>query len=303
MRGWQGALAGAFALAQAAHGDTPFPPVSLADALLLPGPSALSISGPGPNLVLSSFSADRGMQTDVIFGRNGATSYPLSWRNVQLHSELVVCDGHPLRRDFDYTFDNVSGTVQFARPLRAGVMARITYNVDAPDAVRNTPGTATPLYWGLWQSGENQLRLRTLAENTTNTSGVSSASNTSPFGRNALQWTGNSRLLRRPGLNAQLDTRLLVDLQGGDWLDRGGLGLNERTYWGKTDWSLAYARAGAQFVQAEESGLAVGQENLEAKASAMPAKGVTVTGSVKQTTLLPSAPTTTPTPNQASALP
>jgi hypothetical protein len=300
------AFAGTFALTQAACADTPSLPVMPVETLLLPGPSALSISGPGPNLVLSSFNADTGMQTDVIFGRNGANSYPLSWRNVQLHSELVVCDGHALRRDLDYTFDNVSGAIQFARPLRAGVMARITYNVDTPDAGRNTPAVAAPLYWGLWQDGANVLRLRTLAVDTTNnsaavSSGSSVSSSSAPFGRDALQWMGSTRLLRGQGVNAQMETRLFMDLQGGDWLDRGGMGLNERTHWGRTDWGFSYARAGTQFTQAEESGLAAGQENLEARASATPANGVTVTGSVKQTTQLPADPTTPSASTQAAS--
>ena len=297
------AFAGTFVLAQMVCADTTFLPPTPAETLLLPTPSALSISGPGPNLVLSSFNADQGMQTDVIFGRNGTSSYPLSWRNVQLHSELVVCDGHVLRRDLDYTFDNVSGAIQFARPLRAGAMARITYNVDTPDAVRNTPATSTPLYWGLWQNGANVLRLRTLADTTNSaavTSGSSNSSNAAPFGQDALQWMGSTRLLRGQRVNAQLDTRLFMDLQGGDWLERGGMGLNERTHWGRTDWNFSYARAGSQFTQSEESGLAAGQENLEARALATPAKGITVTGGLKQTTQLPVVPITPPASTPAA---
>ena len=244
------------------------------------------------------------MQTDVIFGRNGATSYPLSWRNVQLHSELVVCDGHPLRRDLDYTFDNVSGAIQFARPLRAGVMARITYNVDrrTPPATRLPPprhyigdcgrAAKTNCACAPWQKTPQTpaafLRLLLILL-------------TFPVRAQCVAMDGQFAASARVGPERPTGYAPVRGFAGRRLAGTRRHGIERAYAMGQNGVGLRLRQGGAQFTQAEESGLAAGQENLEAKASARPAKGVTVTGSVKQTTLLPSAPTTTPASNQAPA--
>lgn len=161
-----------------------------------PLPPVLALSSQGPNGVLSTFNADLGIQSDVIFGRSGVNSYPLSWRGTRPNSESVVVEGQTLRRDLDYSFDNLSGTIRFAQPLSSGIMARITYSINAAGATRNTPAFGAPLNWDLWQSGSNRLRLTMLPQQTDPTLSASSPTNAnSSFGRNALQWNGTNRIL------------------------------------------------------------------------------------------------------------
>ena len=244
---------------------------------------ALSLSGPGPNGVLSSFDSESGMQIDVLFGKIGVSSYTLSWKNPRFNSDLVVCDGRKMQRDNEYTLDYAGGSIQFSHALAAGTMVRVSYSIDSLSATRNGSAGTAPLYWDLWQKGANRLRLRMLDRDDTYTSS-SLDPYANDYGRNALQWTGNTRLLHGPAWNAQLDTKLFMDLQGGDLLEHGGFGVAERTHWGKTDFGLSYSRAGALFTQSQESGLAAGQANLAAKVSITPSKGLIVSSEIKQTT-------------------
>ena len=244
----------------------------------LPAPS---FGGTGANGVLSSFDALTGSQTDVLFGRSDGNTYTLSWKNARINSETIVYDGHTLQRDVDYTLDYTGGALQFVRRLPAGAMVRVTYFVDTSNAVRNLPAIPHLLPYDLWQSGDNHLRFRTLFREEADANAPFKP-DTPQFGINALQWTGSARLLNSPVASALLDTKLFVDLQGGDWLDRGGLLLSERSRWGKTDLGVTYSRGGAQFTQAQESGIAAGLQSLEAKVATSAVPGVAITGSVKQ---------------------
>ena len=257
-----------------------------ANAAPLPSVSpVLSVSpfgGSGTGGMLSTFDALGGAQTDVLFTRNEGGAYPLSWKNARRGSETVVCAGLTLMRDLDYTLDYAGGTIAFSRRLPAGTLVRVTYTVDTLEAVRSQPTPAQSLHWDLWQAGDNRLRFRTLyrAERDLN---APYAPDAPQFGLNALQWNDSLRVAHTGTLQTLVDSGLYVDLQGGDWLGRGGLRLAERTRWNKTTFDLAFARAGAQFTQSQESGLPAGQQSLEAKVGATPLPGVIATGSVKQT--------------------
>lgn len=251
-----------------------------------PASSALSLTGPGPNGVLSTFDAVTGSQTDVLFGRNGVNSYTLSWINPRFNSDTVVSNGRIFQRDSDYTLDYTNGAISFTHGIPAGVMVRVSYSVDSFGAAHNALAVPAPLYWDLWQNGTNRLRLR-MVDRQDNFSNDPMDPFANDYGRNALQWTGNNRFLKGPGLNAQLDTKLFMDLRGGDLLQHGGYGLGERTHWGKADLGLSYSRAGSLFTQSQESGFTAGQESLEAKLSIVPTKGLTIAGGVKQTTTQP----------------
>lgn len=249
---------------------------------------ALSLTGPGPNGLISTFDAVTRSQTDVLFGHNGASSYTLSWKNLRFNSDIVVCNGRAFQRDTDYTLDYGSGAIQFTYALPAGAMVRVSYSIDAFGAARNDLAGSAPLYWDLWQNGTNRLRLR-MSDQRDDFSNNPSDPFANDYGRNTLQWTGNTRFLRGPGLSAKLDTKLFMDLQGGDLLQHGGYGFGERTHWGKADLGFSYSRAGTLFTQSQESGFAAGEENLEAKLSVKPLKGFTVAGGFKQTKIQPSA--------------
>ena len=252
-----------------------------------------------PTGTLSHFDAIGGIQTDVFFGRNSEGPYTLSWKNARANTETVDCDGRALQRDIDYVMDSAAGTIRFAFPLSAATTVRITYSANTPDAIRSAPETHL-MHWDLLNKGKNRLRLRAkLQDDSANVSALPATSAaSSQFGVNALQWTGSTPILRTSLLTSQLDSRLFMDLQGGDWRDRGGMSLAQQAKMGKTEFSVAYARAGAQFTQSDESGIAVGQESLGAKLGTTPAKGVTVSSGVQQTTSVPAngsktAPTTT----------
>ena len=253
--------------------------------------------GPG---ILSTFDALSGAQTDVLFARGEGGAYPLSWKNARLGSETVVCEGRVLARDVDYTLDYANGAITFSRRLPAGTMARVTYTVDTLLAVRNTPNAAQTLHWDLWQAGDNHLRFRTLyrAERDLNTPFTP---DTPQFGLNALQWTDSLRVLRAGALQTQLDSGLFVDLQGGDWLERGGFKLGERTKWSKSSFDVTFAHAGALFTQSGESGLAPGQQSLEAKLGTSALPGITVGGSIKQTAQVAAPASTSATSATASS--
>ena len=270
-------------------------PVLDAAAPALPAASPLQVTSPfggsGTPGIMSTFDALSGAQIDVLFARPTGGTYSLSWKNARLGSETVVCEGRALTRDLDYTFDYPGGAITFSRKLPAGTMVRVAYTVDTLLAVRNLSNPAQSLHWDLWQAGDNHLRLRTLyrAERDLN---APFTPDTAQFGLNALQWTDSLRVLRAGTLQTQLDSGLFVDLQGGDWLERGGFKLGERTRWSKSSFDVAYARAGALFTQTEESGLAPGQQILEAKLGTSALPGITATGSIKQTEQV-AAPTST----------
>lgn len=279
------------ASAQAATNGRPFSVFNVASPLPSTPLGELNQTG-----TLSHFDAIGGIQTDVLFGRNTEGPYTLSWKKARANSETVDCDGRALQRDIDYVMDSAAGTIRFAFPLSAATTVRITYAANTPDAIRSAPEIHL-MHWDLLNKGKNRLRLRTqLRDEAANVSASpATPAPISQFGINALQWTGSTPLLRTSLLTSQLDSRLFMDLQGGDWMDRGGMSLSQQAKMGKTEFSVAYARAGAQFTQSDESGIATGQETLGAKLGATPAKGVTVSSGVQQTTSVPTAHSKTAT--------
>ena len=275
--------------AQASQASEPLPLFAVATPLTSIPLGALSPAG-----ALSHFDAISGIQTDVIFGKNTEGPYSLSWKRMLTNSETVECDGRLLQRDIDYSLDTAVGTIRFAFALPARSTVRLTYSTNTPDVIRSAPETHL-LHLDLHNKGKNRLRIRTkLQEQNTDISAASATPTaTSQFDINTLQWTGSTPLLRLPFLTSQLDSRMFVDLQGGNWMDRGGVTLAQQGKLGKADINLTYSRAGALFSQSEESGIAAGQEALGAKFGGVPFKGVTLSGGVQQTASVPPADTKT----------
>ena len=259
---------------------------------------ALVSNAEGLSLSLSRFNALTGIQNDVVVGTGSSGPYTLSWRNARQNSETVLLGERILQRNLDYAIDLGSGSLSFATPLTAGQMARVTYAADTTTAVLNRPSVNIPVGWDIWQSGSDHVRLRSLyrMDKSSMTQDAQTQDARIP-GQNALQWTGSHRAGTGKTASSILNSKFYADLQGGDWLARGGLALENQTRLGIANLGLTYIHGGALFTQSEESGIPVGQEIVEATGALMPRAGVTVNARVRQSTqLLDTTPHSAGTP-------
>ena len=239
---------------------------------------ALALGHVRPALAQSANAAGiGGVQSETVNGRNTTGPYTLAWRNIRPGSETVDRNGVLLRRGTDYFFDASAGMIAFVIPLRASDNAHLSYRSDLPDSAPNSAAAAAALDLDVWKSGQNRLFLHSYFDPKNSVSGSAPVS--------LLQWVGSARY----GSRADMASALYFDLHGGDWLGRSGMRFSERTKSKTSDVGFSYARAGAQFVAPEDSGLQTGTEILEAKGKFIPQRGLTLLSSLKQTTLIADA--------------
>jgi hypothetical protein len=224
-------------------------------------------------LPLSRGERSNGMQTDLLMGRNTRGPYLLGWKNFRPQSEIIERDGLRLRRDIDYTIQPETGTVNFAVPLRAGQLVRVSYDCDTPNAVSNTNPTPLPLDFTLVGQGQNRILFRSLLK-PGETNGLQAQS--------MLQLSNGMRFLP----NATASSDFYLDLRGGDWLGRSGLRLMEATRLRNANLGFSYTRAGAQFAYQGLTGLTPGREILELTGNYTGMPGLSFQSLYRQTTQL-----------------
>jgi hypothetical protein len=257
---------------------------------LTSSPPAVSIV-PGNTSVLPVPNSDLTSteQTDIVFGRNIAGPYPLSWKGLRSSGESVVRDGTTLHSGTDYTLDAVAGTLTFTKPLLPNQMVRVTYGTDAPGETPNPAAVVLPLQWNLWQQGSNHLTFDSLYR------ADPSQPNSTPVLLNTLQFADTMGLLP----SSQLTSGLYLDLGDGDMLNHSALSLAEQTKWKLAQFGLSYSRAGALFALPNVKGLTPGNEVWQANGTLTPLQGVTLQTAYQQTTQLltptDTAPATTGT--------
>jgi hypothetical protein len=255
-------------------------------------PGTLQAFGSGnATPLLSRYDPLASTQTDVLFGRNTAGPYQLSWKNAHVGTESVMRNDLVLHAGVDYTIDLTAGVINFTIPLSSAEVARVTYLCDTLGATPIASAQVVPLQWDIWQSGQNQLRFSTLYRlNTASSSTNAAAPPPSPTAYTALQFTGGSRLWT--GTSAT--TGLFLDLQNNDWMRRGGWQVGTQTTQANNQLGLTYTRAGSLFAQTDASKIAAGRELLQATDKITPWHGVVIDFFARQTTLLTAAPNSSP---------
>lgn len=221
-------------------------------------------------------------QTDIVFGRGVRGPYLLTWRGMRQNSESVVRDGVPLLRDRDYTLDAAEGMLSFADPLGAQQVARIVYRYDTATARPNLGAERAPLKWDLWQAGASRVRFYSVYRAERGADGKSAEHLTA---LSALELAAHVRPLR----GADLGASLFLDGRGGNWLDRSGLRLEQKTQAGIAELALEFTHAGTAFAQEKLSGLTAGRDILDVTGRLTPARGLTVTSRLRRTDRLPEA--------------
>jgi hypothetical protein len=229
-----------------------------------------------------------GQYTDVVFGRNVKGPYLLSWKAIRPGSEVVTRDGVVLKRDTDYTFDPLSGSISFPNPVSPSQLVRVAYAADTVDSKPNSSTLGLPLQWTLWSQNKNKLTFNSLYK-------------PDPLGTNSstalasnLQFLDSTNLTH----SSVVTSGLFMDLHGGDWMGRSGARFAEDTKWRNADVGASYSYAGALFNQGDATGLKAGKEILQANGTFTPLTNLKVTTLVRQTNelldvtkLLPGAPT------------
>jgi hypothetical protein len=250
-----------------------------------------AFGGGDVSLPLSRYDTFSSTQTDVLFGRNSAGPYQLSWQNAHAGTESVVRNGTLMHPDTDYTINFSAGTLTFTLPLNSGEMARITYLCDTLDATPKPAVQTVPLQWDIWDSGQSHLlfsSLYRLTDTAVDTGLTAATPGTVVY--NALQFTSATKIL--PGSTAT--SGLYLDIQDENWLQRGGWKVGDTTKVANNQLAFNYARAGSQFAQSNVTGITAGRELLEATDKITPLKAIELNLYVRQTTLLISSDSTQP---------
>jgi hypothetical protein len=259
------------------------------------GSPSFGASNTSSTLALSHYDAVAYVQTDVVLGRDSAGPYLLSWKNAHAGTEIVSRNGVVLHADTEYQLDFAAGAISFTLPLRAGEMVRLTYRCDTLNATRNSISQAVPLQWEIWQSGQTSLRFSSLYRLNPPSSAPQATTNNGVTAYTALQFTGDTQLMR----GATGSAGLFLDIQDSDWMRRGGWQIGEQTRIANQQLAFTYARAGSLFSQSDVSGILAGRELLQATDTITPLKQLSLNLFARQTTLLVS-PTGVPIDQTAS---
>lgn len=224
----------------------------------------------------SRFDAKNDLQTDLILGQNTVGPYRLSWRNAVQGSEMVVADGRLLQAGRDYTIDWSSGVIRFSVPLPSGELARVTYSVNTPTAVRVLSASYVPLQWNFWQNDNGYLRISSLLRAGDR---PASPSASDPRAYSALQFQDRFHLLP----TSDLTTGLFLDMHGQDWLRRSGFLLGSTATMRGASFGLSYHRAGTLLAQQGIAGLNPAQEIMGLTGTLMPLQSLAIQLTARQT--------------------
>lgn len=233
-----------------------------------------TLGGGAVSAASTSLDSQNGQRTDIVFGRNVKGPYMLSWRGLRPGSEVVTRDGVLLKRDTDYTFDPVTGSLSFPNLIGPSQIIRVSYSADTIDSKLNVSTLALPLQWTLWSQNKSSLTFNTLYNPNDPNSNSALVSN--------LQFLDTTQLAR----TSSLSSGVYFDLHGGDWLARSGAKFAEQTKMRYLDLGASYSYAGALFGKNDASGLTAGKEIMQANGAFNPLKNLKFTGLIRETNQL-----------------
>jgi hypothetical protein len=219
--------------------------------------------------------------TDVFVGRNVVGPYVLSWRGIEAGSELVSLNGQPLHSGTDYRLDPKTGALTFTSPLKSQQIARIDYRYTPGKALANSAALLAPMQFNLFDRGNGALSFNAIFR--PSVAAGPAASPTSPAGLMLLGFNGNAKL----SAQSTLTSKLFVDANGGNILDRSGVQIQEKSKTSLGLFSAGFTRGGSGYKAAEESGIAAAKQALDAQANLNPIHGIAASASFNQTADLP----------------
>ncbi len=225
---------------------------------------------------LNHFDSSSDMQQDFVLGTVVKGPYQLGWRGIVSGSETVLRDGVVLQRGVDYTVDCTNGTISFTSPLQPQQIVRVSYKCDASLASPSSASAVIPFVWSLLRSGKSTLNFNTLFRSQNIESGKALIS--------SLTFTGKSQSIG----GSTLSSAALLDLQGGNWLDKSGLMFGDKYKDKHSDLSLNLSRGGNQFTPGSTgvAGITAGKEVAEFIASVKPLTNLTFNTTFRDTVTL-----------------
>jgi hypothetical protein len=236
-----------------------------------------SPAAPPPSLAASTLD-----MTDVFVGRNVVGPYILSWRGIEAETVAITRGGTRLKPGADYKLDPKTGAITFTAPVRTRDIVRVDYRYAPSKAEKNAGSIIQPFQFNLFEKNNGALKFGAVIR--PDALATAGASGTSPKSLMLLNFGGSARLADQ----STLTSRLFLDAEGGNVLDRGGVQLQEKTKHRYGSFSAGFTRAGSGFRAEEESGIKAGRQLFEAAASLNPIQGIAASASFQQTTELPS---------------
>jgi hypothetical protein len=219
--------------------------------------------------------------SDVFVGRNVVGPYLLSWKGIEVGSEIVSRGPQRLQANTDYKLDPATGALTFTRSLRAQEIARVDYWYAPSKATANTGTTFQPMKFNLFDFANGALNFNALIR-----PDVPGAAGTTTGGSHGLMLLGfGSSMNLTP--QSTLASKLFLDMQGGNFKEKSGLQLSEKTKTNFGQFSAGFTRGGSQFKAGDDTGIIAGRQLLEAAGSLNAIHGITASATFQQTSELP----------------
>ncbi len=228
-------------------------------------PTSITANGRSGSPVFSNQDSATGVVTDVFMGNGTTGPFVLSYSQPQVGSQLVVLNGRLLIEGDDYTLNYSTGQITLSQPLASGQLLRISYRSFGGKQQNSSMPSAVPLQWQVANNPHGWLRVNSLLQGSTNGAGL-------PNVQTDLQLHGVTAV----GRANQVTGGMFVDLHGGNWLQRSGILLGDKSAWKGGNFSLQFNRAGTAFNQSDAAGISAGQQNLQAVMNLQPTKQLTI---------------------------
>lgn len=242
-------------------------------------PGAVAPIAPAP--VSLSFADSFRIVTDVFVGRNVVGPYVLSWRGIEAGSEQLTRNGQRLRADTDYKLDPKTGILTFTSALKSQQIARIDYRFAPGKALANSAGLLAPMQFNLFERGNGAMSFNALFRPAVGA--AVSPNGAGPAALMLLGFNGNARISEQ----SNLTSKLYLDANGGNLLDRSAVQIAEKSKTSFGLFSAGFTRGGSAYKAADETGIAAAKQALEAQASLNPVHGIAASASFQQTSDLP----------------
>ncbi len=212
---------------------------------------------------------------DLVVGNGTPGPYPLSWKNIDGGTEVILVNQQTQMRGIDYTLDAVAGTVTFTRSLTLQSTVSVHYEYDPARAVRGSLVNKVPLSFNLADRGGSHVSFDAVYQAASAGAGATA---TAAPGTLTL---GLGTSLQ--GNTAQLSTHLLfapalggdTHAQNGGSLSQMGVSLSGNAQAARAvQVSFGYAQAGAKMTTAGDNGLAAGRQTMTLGTDFTPSKRV-----------------------------
>ncbi len=212
---------------------------------------------------------------DVFFGKDNVGPYVLSWKPIDIFTEIVTVDGKPMQRTFDYEPDYTSGSIKFINPVASKSVIRVEYNFNTRSATRNkTVMLDMPMQLNLLRGGNGGLQF---------VGNYKSGSTPSGSDLAVLGLTGTTK-----GSNTGLNSMLLFtpDMSGNSGLgfdQLSALKLNGTATAGALQVNTLFSRVGGGFQSAKDYGLQAGLSTMQLAANFAASRALNFASSLNRT--------------------